>query len=115
MGQFKRKLSDLGCTESETSLIDKVIEFAGDNKRQGELFNKGVFGTIASGLKKELGGVSNVYTQHRPLIWTYLNQLKSGKLKESLFPYASGSASKAVPTKVLVYIVGGVTYVFIIL
>lgn len=40
----------------------------------------------------------------------YLNQLKSNKLKDSVFPYALGSGGKNVPQNVVIYILGGVTY-----
>lgn len=130
---YKNKLRELDCDDFDLSLFDNVLEyififilfyffffllllcylfnrFAGEKNRNGELFAKGVFGNVVSGLKKELGGVRNVYTQHRPLIMNYLNQLKSNKLKDSVFPYAYGSGGKNVPQNVIIYIVGGVTY-----
>ena len=32
-------------------------------------------------------GVENVYTQHKPLLYTLLDQLIKGKLKEASYPY----------------------------
>ena len=38
-----------------------------------------------------LQGVENIYTQHKPLLQSLLDQLIKGRLKESAYPYVGNS------------------------
>ncbi|CAH1768277.1 14279_t:CDS:10, partial [Entrophospora sp. SA101] len=86
-----------------TSIIDllhrngvrSMIQFAGADKRQDDLFSNESF--LAKSKNKIMGlkGVENVYTRHSPHLTQTLDLLTKGKLKD---------------TNIIVFMVGGVTY-----
>lgn len=108
--EILRLLDDAGVSEDEIELLNYVLEYAGEMGHTPDLFNKGMFTSMISGLTKEIKGVGNVYTQHRPLILEYLEQLKTGKLRDTTFPIIKGASLKGEVQNVMIYIVGGVTY-----
>merc|ERR1719384_3070369 len=56
-------------------------------------------------------GVSNVYSQHVPVLIDTLQAISKGKLKQDSHPYIIGKgAGDDVPSEVIVFIAGGVTY-----
>lgn len=65
-------------------------------------YNEGLSGYVnvkilSSVVKKSftiLQGVENVYTQHKPLLYSLLDQLIKGKLKEGAYPYLGVSQLK---------------------
>ena len=57
-----------------------------------------------------LQGVENVYTQHKPLLFSILDQLIKGKLKEASYPYLGTGQLKDRPQDIIVFIIGGCTY-----
>lgn len=97
-----------GLPPQRVALIDAVIQYAGEQKRAQGLFGTGVISLLQKTVKSAISGVENVYTQHQPLLSQILDSLAKGKIKDSAFPLAWGSASK--PPEVLVFIVGGATY-----
>lgn len=50
-----------------------------------------------------------MYTQHKPLLFTTLENIGKGKLKDSAYPVAL-STSAAKVSEVVIFIVGGATY-----
>lgn len=96
--------------------IDAVLQYAGADQRQDDLFlNESI---IAKGKSvfKGLKGVENVYTQHAPHMSTTLEALTKGRLKETTHPFIDAPglnitvASKDRPTEIIIFIIGGVTY-----
>lgn len=60
--------------------------------------------------KSNFNDVQNVFTQHKSLMRTLLEQMLKGKLSSQDFPTVDGSICD-VPTKnIIVFIVGGATY-----
>jgi len=57
-------------------------------------------------------GVSNIFTQHKPLLEQILDNILKGKLLDSEYPFASsnGALSRDKPRDVIVFMVGGTTY-----
>ena len=65
-------------------------------------------------------GVSNVYSQHVPLLMDTIDALFKGKLRTDTHPYVPGTAPTSpssgippetiIPNEIIVYMVGGVTY-----
>ncbi|CAG2213971.1 VPS45 [Mytilus edulis] len=55
-------------------------------------------------------GVENVYTQHKPLLYSLLDQLIKGKLKEGAYPYLGVSQLKDRPQDIIVFVIGGTTF-----
>jgi vacuolar protein sorting-associated protein 45 len=54
-------------------------------------------------------GVTNIFTQHKPLLENVFQLIFEHKLPLQDFPYAGGQP-KDRPTEVIVFIVGGATY-----
>jgi vacuolar protein sorting-associated protein 45 len=115
--QLKSLLRDRAVSDAERSkvrAIDELLAYAGHQVRGGDLFNNKSFMSKASKfLSSGLKGVENIYTRHRPLLASTLDQLLKGKLKAVNYPFMdsrdSGQAN-AKPQHVIVFIVGGVTY-----
>ena len=58
-------------------------------------------------------GVENVYAQHVPLLMETLHALNKGKLSPRTYPLVPGSmvhTMSALPEKVFLFVVGGITY-----
>jgi len=115
--QLKDILHDKANTDKERAkcrAVDEVIRYAGTDQRGGDLFGNGSLMSKASRfLSSGLKGVENIYTQHKPLLQTILEQLSKGKLKPSNYPFLDTSSSaqaKQVPKNVIVFVMGGVTY-----
>eukprot|EP00300_Choanocystis_sp_HF-7_P027612 c32774_g1_i1.p1 GENE.c32774_g1_i1~~c32774_g1_i1.p1 ORF type:complete len:573 (+),score=169.14 c32774_g1_i1:84-1721(+) len=104
-------LTAVGADQQQLQLIHDLVEYAGANKRSGDLFsNKNVFNILKKTVQRELVGVSNVYTQHKPYLDTILDQLSKGKLREQQFTSLDGSPIKERSSEVIVFFVGGATY-----
>ena len=109
----KSKLSDRGLSSRETSILDAMLEYAGETRRAPGLYSSGVekflqkIGKTFSG--SGLNGVENVYTQHQPVLSEVLEAVAKGKLKDSVYPLvSSGGSSRS--SEVFVFILGGATF-----
>ncbi|CAG8796170.1 28788_t:CDS:10, partial [Dentiscutata erythropus] len=98
-----------GVSEHKISLIGSMIQYAGADQRQDDLFSNGSIFSKGKSAFKGLKGVENVYTQHSPHLAQTLELLMKGKLKETSYPFV-GSATKDRPQDIIVFMVGGVTY-----
>lgn len=104
-----------------------VRAYAGARRRRGDVFNNRTFLALAkSTVKRGLGGVENVYTQHEPLLARTLESVFRGRLSSDVFPVlgeeegglsggggggsGGGDRHSVVPREVLVFVVGGTTY-----
>jgi len=103
--QQREKLSD-----RQKMAMDAIYRYGGRRARSGELFGQknSVMGLVRD-FKKGLRGVENVYTQHKPYLRTVLEQVISGRLKETDYAFA-GSQAGIAPRHIIVFIVGGATY-----
>lgn len=110
MSEMIDLLKAVGADQTMVQLVHDVIEYAGANRRGVDLFStKNVFSYIKRTVQRELVGVSNVYTQHKPYLETILDQLAKGKLREQ-FTSLDGSPLKDRPQEVIIFYVGGATY-----
>eukprot|EP00545_Synedropsis_sp_CCMP1620_P013582 CAMPEP_0119004788 /NCGR_PEP_ID=MMETSP1176-20130426/1353_1 /TAXON_ID=265551 /ORGANISM="Synedropsis recta cf, Strain CCMP1620" /LENGTH=607 /DNA_ID=CAMNT_0006956533 /DNA_START=122 /DNA_END=1945 /DNA_ORIENTATION=- len=109
-------------------LMDSILRYGGSQQRAPGLFetdNQNIMSKMTRSLMTSVQGVSNVYSQHVPLLMqTLQNGIAKGKLKPELYPFVPGSVSKSsnrnssassspdtiVPDEVLIFMVGGVTY-----
>jgi vacuolar protein sorting-associated protein 45 len=66
--------------------------------------------SVGTKLKRGLVGIPNVFTQHEPLVKKILTLLKEQKLDVSSYPYVVGQPTRASPTEVIVFVVGGITF-----
>lgn len=114
IAQLKGVLQEKGVPRSDLGLVDGMLEYAGNAKRAGDLFqNKTFMSKLGKTIRRQVKGCSNVYTQHSPLLASTLEQLLGGRLKESAYPCATGVAhfnAKEKPREVFVFMLGGVTF-----
>jgi vacuolar protein sorting-associated protein 45 len=101
------------------SFVDELKNYAGASVRGGDLFNNSNFlKRMVSTAKSGLKGIDNIYTQHKPLISTHLDNLSKASLKTNIFPYIDGANTLSATPKssnktykhVIIYMVGGCTY-----
>ncbi|KAH7648106.1 vacuolar -sorting VPS45 [Cryptosporidium bovis] len=98
---------------NNSKYIDKLLEIAGKDFRSIDLFqSKSLFNIAKNTIRKTAGGTvnENIYIQHKTLMYSLLENLVKGKLKYSRFPSTDDSNTTKKPQKVMVFIVGGVTY-----
>ncbi|WFD18203.1 vacuolar protein sorting-associated protein 45 [Malassezia caprae] len=117
-----RQLIDVGVPESDVAMVYVLLNLAGADQRQGDLFaNENLFARGKSALRG-LKGVDNVYTQHTPHLVQTLDQLMRGKLRTAQYPFASDANALDAPATVypggpptrpqdvIVFVIGGTTY-----
>ena len=109
---IKSALRTKGVLDTDIALIDAMIGYAGSSQRGGDLFGDKTYGMLSKSIRsgvRAIKGVSNVYTQHNPLLCEVLDALQKGRLKESSYPIAmAGGAGKT--REVVVFMLGGTTF-----
>lgn len=113
--EIKAALAEIkGISSTQLSLLDSVIDYAGETRRAPGLFSGGGILSKLTNTFSNVQGVQNVYTQHQPLLYSILNSIVNNKLKDSVYPpllIGSGPVSTGSrPTDVIIFIVGGATY-----
>ncbi|BEI85897.1 hypothetical protein CcaverHIS002_0601840 [Cutaneotrichosporon cavernicola] len=101
-----------GVSADKARLVYVMLNFAGADVRQDDLFmNDNLFSRGKSALKG-LKGVENVYTQHTPHLMETLDLLFKGRLTERSYPFMEGDegARSQRPQDIIVFILGGATY-----
>jgi hypothetical protein len=101
-----------GVGADKARLVYVMLNFAGADVRQDDLFmNDNLFSRGKSALKG-LKGVENVYTQHTPHLMDTLDLLFKGRLTERSYPFMEGDegARAQRPQDIIVFILGGTTY-----
>ena len=103
--------SPLLSSSLQADIVDTIMKYGGASKRGGDLFgDKTTFGKFTTSLVRGLKGVSNVYTQHKPLLSGVLQQLLAGRLPESEFAFVGGAGGRAsatsAPDAVVVFVLG---------
>lgn len=84
-------------------LVDAIKVYAGAKKRSSDLFNNRSFFAVASNsVRRGIGGVENVYTQHEPLLVHTVDCLFRGRLKNEDYPLirpddATSSTNSLIP------------------
>lgn len=125
---MKDALYKAGLGSDGIHLITAAKEYAGAAKRSSDVFsNRSFFAMASNTVRRGIGGVDNVYTQHEPLLVYTIDDLLRGKLKEAEFPLAraeddlhgpsvigncdnGASPFISAPKELLIVIAGGVTY-----
>lgn len=117
--QIQKLVQDLlkaGVPESRAALVFVMLNIAGAEQRQDDLFaNENFFSRGRSALKG-LKGVENVYTQHTPHLVQTVDNLMRGRLRDTSYPLVSSSQHSASinpaerPQDVILFIIGGATY-----
>ncbi|GAA5872587.1 hypothetical protein JCM1840_004846 [Sporobolomyces johnsonii] len=98
----------------EAEMVHIMLNFAGADQRQDDLFANENFFSRGKSALKGLKGVENVYTQHTPHLAETIDLLLRGRLKESSYPYVDGQnvspQGMSRPQDIIIFIVGGTTY-----
>ena len=94
------------------SLLDAMLQYAGEARRAPGLFSQGgILGKLSKSIVSSVHGVENVYTQHVPLLQTIIESIGKGKLKDSAYPLISAASNSSTRfNEVIVFMVGGATY-----
>ncbi|EFA76343.1 Sec1-like family protein [Heterostelium album PN500] len=110
--ELQEKLSRCGVPPSDIALIQHLKEYAGNTQREGDLLGtKNVLTNFMNGVvKRGLQGVSNIYTQHVPLLQEILDNISKNKLKEQSYPFLTPNPPKERPNDIIVFVVGGITF-----
>ena len=101
-----------GVPAERARLVYVLLNLAGADVRQDDLFmNENLFSRGKSALKG-LKGVENVYTQHTPHLAQTLDLLIKGRLRETSYPFIEGDegARNQRPQDIIVFMLGGTTY-----
>ena len=110
IAQIKATLNEQGISPQKCSIIDALLDYAGETKRAPGLFNSGSLITrLGQSFTSSINGVENVYTQHQPLFCSILDNFSKGKLKDSVFPLVNAGGSSR-PTELVIFMLGGATY-----
>eukprot|EP01128_Nolandella_sp_AFSM9_P000486 TRINITY_DN10643_c0_g1_i1.p1 TRINITY_DN10643_c0_g1~~TRINITY_DN10643_c0_g1_i1.p1 ORF type:complete len:561 (+),score=134.15 TRINITY_DN10643_c0_g1_i1:119-1684(+) len=111
--RYLQLLQQRGVSEEKLKLVGVLKSYAGLQKRSAtiDLFdNKDMFNIARGQIIRGITGVTNIYTQHKPLLSRTIQQITTGKLRELPFPFIDGVASSTRPRQVIIMIIGGVTY-----
>ncbi|GIY20911.1 vacuolar protein sorting-associated protein 45 [Caerostris darwini] len=91
-------------------MVKAVLEFSGNKGGRSDLFTTENVRAFTKRVIKGLKGVENIYTQHTPLLKEILEDIIKGKLKETSYPYLSGTQLRERPQDIIVFYIGGATY-----
>jgi len=105
-------LSTRGVSEADIELLTLLKLYAGEERRTGvDIFeNKDFFQVARGSIKRGLLGVTNIYTQHKPLLYSILNDVIKGKLRENVYPFIHGAPILNRTVQIIVFMVGGITF-----
>jgi len=109
----KNRMQKGGVSSDMISLMDKVLQYAGSQVRGPGLYGSGdIMAKVTKSLITSVQGVSNVYSQHIPVLMDTLQSVVKGKLRESSHPYImrQNSGSAEIPREVIIFMAGGITY-----
>ncbi|KAL7466730.1 hypothetical protein ACHAXS_007020 [Conticribra weissflogii] len=108
-----------GVPVESVGLVDAILKYAGCSARGPGLYgtNKDLMSKMTKSFMSSVQGVSNVYSQHSPVLMDTVEAMVKGKLKGETHPLvlSGGGTSAAVenlpsPQEILIFMVGGVTY-----
>ena len=103
-----------GVPPEGAALVDAVLRYGGANVRGPGLYgsNKDIVTKMTKSFITSVQGVSNVYSQHSPVLMDTLEAAVKGKLKGDTHPsITSGSVENSpLPQEILIFMLGGVTY-----
>eukprot|EP00172_Hildenbrandia_rubra_P001813 Plantae.Rhodophyta-Hildenbrandia_rubra.ctg24232.p1 GENE.Plantae.Rhodophyta-Hildenbrandia_rubra.ctg24232~~Plantae.Rhodophyta-Hildenbrandia_rubra.ctg24232.p1 ORF type:complete len:643 (+),score=92.22 Plantae.Rhodophyta-Hildenbrandia_rubra.ctg24232:116-2044(+) len=84
---MKEKLYQAGHGSDSVNLVTQLRSYAGHDRRTGDVFsNRSFFAKARNTVRRGIGGVDNVYTQHEPLLAYQLHDLFRRKLPSAAFP-----------------------------
>jgi len=102
-----------GVSQEDARLVYVVLNMAGSDQRQDDLFSTESLLAKGRSALKGLKGVENVYTQHTPHLTQTLENLFKGRLRDTSYPFIDSvgpNASLQRPQDVIIFMIGGTTY-----
>lgn len=100
-------------TNYAVQLVYVLMNIAGSDQRQDDLFSTDSLLAMGRSALKGLKGIENVYMQHAPHLSQTLENLFRGKLRETSYPFIEGAGINAGlqrPQDVIIFIIGGTTF-----
>ena len=100
-------------TNCVVQLVYVLMNIAGSDQRQDDLFSTDSLLAMGRSALKGLKGIENVYMQHAPHLSQTLENLFRGKLRETSYPFIEGAGINAGlqrPQDVIIFIIGGTTF-----
>jgi vacuolar protein sorting-associated protein 45 len=112
--RVKSEMKKGGVSDDLIDLMDTILKYAGSRVRGPGLYGVGtkdIMSKMTKSFMTSVQGVQNVYAQHNPVLMDTLQAIQKGKLKQESHPYIMGrGTADDVPTEVIVFMAGGVTY-----
>jgi vacuolar protein sorting-associated protein 45 len=108
-----------GVPSDSIRLVDAILEYGGSSVRGPGLYgsNKDITSKLMKSFMTSVQGISNVYSQHSPVLMDTIEGVARGKLSGMTHPLilSGGGISTNVegmplPQELLIFMVGGVTY-----
>ncbi|WWC69607.1 uncharacterized protein I206_103550 [Kwoniella pini CBS 10737] len=101
-----------GVSADKARLVYIMLNFAGADIRQDDLFMNENFFSRGKSALKGLKGVENVYTRHEPHLTQTLDLLLKGRLRDNSYPFVDGdeAARTQKPQDIIIFMIGGTTY-----
>jgi len=108
-----------GVSADNVMLVDAILRYAGSRARGPGLYgtNKDVTSKLMKSFMTSVQGVSNVYSQHSPVLMDTVEGVAKGKLRGETHPMMLSGGGTSVnvegmplPQEILIFMVGGVTY-----
>lgn len=116
---MKAAMARGGVPPDMVDLVNTMLRYGGVKVRGPGLYGDGS-GNIMTKMTKNfmttVQGVSNVYSQHIPVLMDTIQAVVRGKLKTETHPFVSGGAGRGpqpeavIPEEILIFVAGGVTY-----
>jgi vacuolar protein sorting-associated protein 45 len=92
-------------------LVNVILRYGGTKSRGPGLYGEhNLMSKMTKSFMTSVQGVSNVYSQHVPVLMETIQSVMKGKLKTSDYPFAGKAPKEEVPKEIIVFMVGGVTY-----
>jgi vacuolar protein sorting-associated protein 45 len=114
LNRIKVEMKRGGVPDHMVDLIDTILRYSGNSSRGPGLYGVGpkdLMSKMTKSFMTNVQGVSNVYSQHVPVLIDTFHAIAKGKLKQESHPYIIGrSSGDDIPSEVIVFIAGGVTY-----
>ncbi|KAH7912553.1 Sec1 family-domain-containing protein [Hygrophoropsis aurantiaca] len=102
-----------GVSREDARLVYALLNIAGTDQRQDDLFSTESLLAKGRSALKGLKGVENVYTQHTPHLSETLENLFKGRLRDTSYPFLDGAGTNAGlqrPQDIIIFMIGGTTY-----
>uniref|UniRef100_A0A7S4TBM2 Vacuolar protein sorting-associated protein 45 n=1 Tax=Ditylum brightwellii TaxID=49249 RepID=A0A7S4TBM2_9STRA len=113
VAMIKSEMEKGGVPPDSIEFVDTILKYAGTKSRGPGLYgigSKDIMSKMTKSILTSVQGVSNVYSQHVPVLMDTIQSAVKGKLSPKSHPYVSGGADKAAPQEIIVFMAGGVTY-----